>query len=88
MRTCCVRHDEAYYYGGSKQDREQADRRFYECLLNAGVVPWLARIYHAAVQTGGHPVFRRKNVSWAFGGERFRYDPEPAIPENPEGGLR
>ena len=62
MRQCCVRHDAAYDYGGSRQ----------------------ARVYSVGVRAGGHPRFRRKHVSWGFGGARFRYDPEPAIPETPE----
>jgi len=84
-RQCCVRHDEAYYYGGSREERQEADGRFSACLLAAGVPPWLARVYYLAVRVGGHPRFRRPNVSWAFGGDRFRYDPEPAIPEDPAG---
>ena len=84
MRQCCVPHDEACHYGGSQQDRQEADRRFSVCLLAAGVPSWLARLSYLAVRVGGNPRFRRQNVSWGFGGERFRYDPEPAIPGNPE----
>ena len=63
--ACCIQHDRAYYYGGSAEERTQADAIFRECLVAEGwsILGW---VYYAAVRVGGHPLiplwFR-----WGFG---------------------
>jgi hypothetical protein len=79
-REACRRHDEAYYYGGSAADRRRADDEFHARLLAAGMPRPKANVYWGAVRIGGHPAFRVRGVSWAFGGEVFRYTAAPAVP--------
>jgi len=76
----CERHDEAYYYGGSRADRRAADRAFRAGLIAAGMPALKARGYWFAVRIGGSPWYRVKGVSWAFGGEYFKYSGAPAQP--------
>lgn len=76
--AACVRHDEVYYYGGSRAHRALADHNLRIGLIAAGMSGWRARMYWIGVRLGGRPMFRVPNVSWAFGGGRFRYDDEPA----------
>ena len=43
---CCTLHNKAYYYGGSKKDKIQADFRLYQCVKRNGhpiiaVIMWL-----------------------------------------------
>jgi hypothetical protein len=79
--ACCFRHDEAYYYGGSRADRLVADEALRACWIangmgwiDADIRVWFIRLF-------GGPMWRRKNVSWAFGGEVFAYTDAPATPE-------
>ena len=81
-RTACIVHDEAYYYGGSEDDRRHADERLREALIAAGMAPWRARVYYGSVRVGGGPEWRVKGVSWSFGGEYFQYSARPAIPDD------
>jgi len=69
----CRIHDEAYYYGGPASIRKLVDLQFYYGHLKAGMPKWKALVYYYAVRIGGHPRFRQKGISWAFGSERFRY---------------
>lgn len=80
VKAVCTSHDEAYYYGGSAQDRLEADQKFRERLLEAGMWPWVAYLYYRSVRTSGGPGLRRKGVSWSFGGKYFAYDDHPATP--------
>jgi hypothetical protein len=77
-RACCVRHDEAYYYGGGKADRRRADEQFLVCLVGRGMPSALAEVYYRAVRIGGAPRLHIPRVSWAFGGQVFRYTERPA----------
>lgn len=81
IRKCCVAHDEEYYYGGSYSDRDYADARFWRCLIDARMDLPLAWAYHEMVQNFGGPGWREPGVSWAFGGNYFRYSKHPAQPE-------
>jgi hypothetical protein len=75
---CCVRHDRAYYYGGSEEDRLTADKAFLACLLAAGAPWWRARGAYQMVRWFGGPDRRVHGVSWAFGGHIFAYTEKPA----------
>lgn len=43
FRDCCVKHDEAFWYGGSKEEHRAADKRFRECIKKSGfpVTAWI-----------------------------------------------
>ena len=73
----CERHDEAYYYGGTKEERLDADA--------ALVARWAhlkpKRVPHAVctlafnmIRALGGPSTKMPGVSWAHGGKRFKYD--------------
>ena len=73
-RDCCVEHDRAYYYGGSREQKIAADKRLKDCVaevLNdevAGLL--LARAMRIAVHIGGQPYFATP-YRWGYG-EDFR----------------
>jgi len=70
--ACCVRHDERYYYGGTRADRLAADRALYSCLRSHGIPRWRAWVVYVNVRVFGGPDARAP-WSWAFGGGVFRY---------------
>ncbi|MFN0218430.1 MAG: DUF1353 domain-containing protein [Hyphomicrobium sp.] len=76
----CERHDEAYYYGGSRAQRRDADERLRSGLIEVGMSKPRAWGYWLAVRLGGAPWLRIKGVSWAFAGAYFKYSPDPAAP--------
>jgi hypothetical protein len=81
FHQACIRHDEEYYYGGSFADREKADLRLLVRWITAGMLPEMAVSRYRYIRAFGGPMWRRKNVSWAFGGEVFAYTDAPATPE-------
>jgi hypothetical protein len=73
-RDCCVEHDKAYYYGGSRELKLAADEALKECVAktlkdeNAGMLLGLAM--QLAVTIGGQPYFAT-SYRWGYG-EDFR----------------
>lgn len=73
-RHCCVEHDKAYYYGGSRGEKMEADEALKLCVsknLNdetAGILLGLAM--QMAVTIGGQPYFAT-SYRWGYG-EDFR----------------
>ncbi len=73
-RHCCVEHDKAYYYGGSREDKLEADEVLKRCVeatlndKNAGLLLGLAM--QMAVTVGGQPYFIT-SYRWGYG-EDFR----------------
>jgi len=80
VRAVCVRHDTAYYYGGSERDRLTADQTFRKELRETGLWGVVAYVYYRGVRTFGVPWLKIRNVSWSFGGEYFAYSDHPATP--------
>ena len=78
-KACCLKHDEAYYYGGTEMDRQAADQQLYECLQQAGMSKVQAYIWWMGVRAGGGPVWNQARRSWANGGDHFQYS-EKATP--------
>lgn len=77
----CADHDEAYYYGGSEDDRMGADATWLvDMLTRAKANVWFARMGYKAIRTFGGPRWRRNGVSWAYGGGYFQYSEKPAKP--------
>jgi len=84
FRHCCVVHDEAYWYGGTKKQRKDADLLLMNCVAKHGrskfgdVAYWiLSRVMYVAVRIGGSPKIgvpwrwefgTRYTVSKMFGG--------------------
>jgi len=66
---CCVRHDLAYWRGGTYQERIDADLALEECVAGAGE-PQIAQLMLQGVRTGGSPYFLttyRWGYGWPFG---------------------
>jgi hypothetical protein len=69
-KECCYRHDIAYWRGGTKEEREQADLAFKHCVeKKTGNAP-LAELMYQAVRAGGEPNFPtwyRWGYGWPLG---------------------
>jgi hypothetical protein len=66
---CCIRHDLAYWKGGTYQDRLDADLALEQCVAKAGQ-PDIAALMLRGVRTGGNPFFLtpyRWGYGWPFG---------------------
>lgn len=62
---CCIRHDLAYWKGGSYEDRLNADLLLEECVKNLGESR-VANIMLAGVRIGGSPYFPT-SFRWGYG---------------------
>ncbi len=80
--VACEAHDEAYYYGGSKEDRREADRVLDEAWKKVGVPIVVRALGAGAIRAFGGPGAKTPGVAWAFGGEFFQFSDQPAIPES------
>lgn len=73
-RECCVVHDKAYYYGGSRKQKKAADEALKQCVAQilgestAGEL--LGSAMQLAVSIGGLPYFSTP-YRWGYG-EDFR----------------
>jgi hypothetical protein len=79
FRQCCEAHDRAYYQGGSKEQRKQADREFRQCIRDKGHAI-LDDIYYFGARVGGVP-WLPTAWRWGFGypfkkGHRGYTEPE------------
>ncbi len=63
--NCCIRHDLAYWKGGSKGQRLQADKSLESCVAKVGE-PEIAKLMLAGVRVGGSPYFPTR-YRWAYG---------------------
>jgi len=69
-KECCLKHDIAYWKGGTKEERELADLAFKECVQKKTGNPELAELMYQAVRTGGEPYFPtwyRWGYGWPLG---------------------
>ncbi|MDH5711942.1 MAG: FAD-binding oxidoreductase [Gammaproteobacteria bacterium] len=65
---CCIRHDLAYWKGGSYEERLDADRALEACVARVGE-PAIAAVMLAGVRVGGSPyfpTFYRWGYGWPF----------------------
>ena len=63
--NCCIRHDLAYWKGGTQKEREEADRRLEACVKKLGK-PEIAKIMHTGVRLGGTP-WLPTTYRWGYG---------------------
>jgi hypothetical protein len=78
---CCVRHDLAYWKGGTYEERLDADLALEQCVAKAGE-PEIARLMLHGVRTGGNPFFLtpyRWGYGWPFGRGYRALTPEERI---------
>jgi hypothetical protein len=66
--NCCIRHDLAYWKGGTYKERETADLALQQCVEKMGQ-PEIAQIMLTGVRMGGSPFFPtwyRWGYGWPF----------------------
>jgi hypothetical protein len=66
--NCCVRHDLAYWKGGTYQERLGADLALEHCVAQAGE-PDIAKLMLQGVRAGGSPLLPtpfRWGYGWSF----------------------
>ncbi len=84
---CCLRHDIAYWQGGTEEERKRADAELRDCVLRQTGDKALAETMYLGVRAGGHPAFPawyRWGYGWPYGrgyrsltpGERAAADAE------------
>jgi hypothetical protein len=69
-KECCLKHDIAYWQGGTEEDRLQADLTFKECVEKKTGDSTLANLMYEAVRVGGEPYFPtwyRWGYGWPIG---------------------
>lgn len=75
LSECCIEHDMAYWQGGTKTEREQADKMLKECILTKTNDEDLANMMYVGVRFGGSPYFPTW-YRWGYGWNYHRgYDP-------------
>jgi len=73
-RECCVIHDQAYYYGGSREEKKAADKALKKCVAqklgDTITGRLLGEAMESAVRIGGVP-YLSTDYRWGYG-EDFR----------------
>ena len=62
---CCIRHDLAYWKGGTHEERLAADQALEHCVYQVGK-PDIARLMLAGVRVGGSPYYPTP-FRWGYG---------------------
>ncbi len=71
---CCIRHDIAYWQGGTEAQRLAADEALEACVSQVGE-PKIAKLMLAGVRMGGSPYFPT-SYRWGYGWSYRRgYEP-------------
>ena len=63
--ACCIKHDFAYWKGGTEKEREEADFQLKECVKSLGESD-IASVMHFGVRVGGEPFFPT-SYRWGYG---------------------
>lgn len=64
--ACCLEHDEAYWRGGSAEQREAADQLLRDCVFDKTGNDALATVMYEGVRIGGSPYFYTW-YRWGYG---------------------
>ena len=62
---CCIRHDIAYWQGGTYKERLKVDQSLEKCVAKVGE-PEIAKLMLAGVRIGGSPYFPT-TYRWGYG---------------------
>ncbi|MBD3670672.1 MAG: hypothetical protein HUJ29_07850 [Gammaproteobacteria bacterium] len=62
---CCIKHDFAYWKGGTYEQRLQADKELKQCVASLGEED-LAALMYAGVRLGGSP-YSIMDYRWGYG---------------------
>lgn len=72
--SCCIRHDFAYWKGGTYEQRELADYQLQQCVEDIGEKN-ISLLMHVGVRLGGSPFFPTW-YRWGYGWPYLRgYEP-------------
>ena len=69
-KECCLKHDIAYWQGGTQEERLEADLAFKSCVEKKTGDSTLAKLMYDAVRVGGEPYFPtwyRWGYGWPIG---------------------
>ncbi len=67
---CCIKHDIAYWQGGTKAQKQQSDLALKRCIIEKTGNTLLAEAMYQGVKLGGHPIFPnwyRWGYGWPYG---------------------
>jgi hypothetical protein len=67
---CCYQHDYAYWKGGTREERAEADQALRACVAAVGE-PGIATLMLAGVRVGGTPYLPTR-FRWGYGWPFFR----------------
>lgn len=67
-RHCCEVHDKAYYYGGTKIMKKQADKQLNQCVTKVIGNKYLGKAMQTAVAIGGGPNLPTP-YRWGYGAD-------------------
>lgn len=67
---CCIRHDLAYWKGGTQDERFAADQLLQQCVAQVGE-PEIASLMLAGVRVGGSPYYPT-SFRWGYGWSYLR----------------
>jgi hypothetical protein len=85
-RKCCVVHDRAYYYGGTREEEQAADEALKQCvaqMLGDDILgDLLGSAMQFAVSTGGLPYFAT-SCRWGYGDDFCGTEALPAHTYDP-----
>lgn len=81
---CCVEHDKDYYFGGTRKERRDSDKRLYKCVRSKK--GWqnklIAPIMWAGVRLGGVR-FLPTPFRWGFGKKKRPTKSRPNAADGP-----
>jgi len=69
---CCIAHDIAYWKGGTREERLEADQALKSCVEAKTGNPELAKLMYEGVRVGGSPYFYNLyhwGHGWGYQGE-------------------
>lgn len=69
--SCCIVHDNAYWLGGTYEQRLEADKALRQCVSDIGE-PAIGLIMLAGVRVGGSPLFPTQ-FRWGYGWDYPRF---------------
>lgn len=64
--SCCYEHDIQYWRGGTREERDAADRKLQQCVAGKTGNATLARVMYEGVSVGGSPYFYNW-YRWGYG---------------------
>lgn len=63
--NCCIKHDLAYWKGGTQEERLEVDQQLESCVKKVGE-PGIAKLMLTGVRVGGSPHFNTP-FRWGYG---------------------